>query len=1639
MISCVASQPVELAHNDAQVTSLPCKTKDEAKACAALAACKYLHQLGVLDDNLHVAGRARLQGSLFARSAGHSRPGQGLSLRRLNQYLLHTAVPAVRRLPRFLQPVTAEAGTDGVDAMVWWTAPWMHRLELGGRDSELLILCPHAAPPRLEFIVGHRPNAQPCRLTPLRRVALSQEQRDLLCRWRVGQAELVQAAAAGEPSHPTLEEPSRLMRFERATGSFVPDVKPFAPPPPCGGAGETAAGETAAASARSQPVAIERWLAAKALGADGTDGHTELSDIITQLIRERCPPEDAAAPVPMDCTGAAAPASEAAGASAPASAAVPPAAVLVIDLDHTLWRGACADFAGADWRECQVRDEGGLRSIWMGRERGYLHLHDAVPLVLRALERAKASLAGRLTVAVASLSPAVDTAMMLLRKLGHADALGPLQIGPPPSGEPSNSNKRTHLKQIALETCVPLSRLVLLDDDAANVRSARDLGCSAVLLDPDEGLSVLSVLAGLEQLALKHSIDASPPLADVPVAVETGEVSAGGLAVEPWRKADDFNADERAILEKEKRRKALQSREGAEEAHRARCDAGPAAAKLASLEALPACYMIAPLKRSTADAPDIDWGFVRLGCELFASCDWPTLAETHHPLVELTPVVGTRVSDVADGAGESSIAAEAPPEYELATCALAYRKPLNSRAIVLTNVVVHCGAEGGGAEGDGGGSTVVSGQYRPRTFARNLRVEVEASLGEKWSKARGRPTDGEELECAALRSALEGGTTEFERASLEGFGLVGAALSWRSCIQVGGVWWRPTERVWRTIASDVDSHREGGYTPAEVRAIPLRKAHLPALQSLRRILWRLESVALVVEEAAEGAASTLPPTDVASTPSAAATPPRWWPAGAQKVPLPMLCQALTHKSAAAEGLDCSLRVPRNELTGSADLEELEWGGDAALRLLCVLRTMSRHDLGRVGERELSPTTQILLQNITLSKRAQDLGYPSRSLARPFATNERLPELRRQLITRKAHADVVEALLGAIVEAQLPPLSTPPAPLPDTALLAALEAGKAYYDGCVHPVETGPAAPSTCVQIQKTMPFTHGKAVERDLGPDERARYGQIALRLHPILLDRPAARHAHLLCECLQWSGEVPFQRLEFLGDAALQYAVSVEVRRHWPTFDAGELTTMRSALVSNRHLGGLLVRRFGTELANGFFTSLPGATRATIATFVADVATEPISPGVALLAAYQRDQLRDGQYDETQQQHKRTAAAAVSEGTFRNNGTAEESVDKTLKKLGDVYEALCGAVLLMVDGDLDAWWRIIHEDFFPHPSDRQSASSAEQLAHLMQTQRQLAATRKAVRKARSDEERDQVREELKRLRAEEQAAVDAVIAAEKRGEIEERPRLLPTPPPASMTPPPPAAPPLVVAPLLPAAPSHGPPDGPSQPHPDLTDGGAAAQAAAEAAAALEQTANAELFINKVLEKLDQARLPRPPSAESPLEETSIEGGAGGPPLFSVTVRHKRSNSTLGEAHGHRGKKAAKKVAYMHTFRNPLLDEVIAIEKPPPQPQLMTVPSAAPAVDISVSQQVICEILGEHRNPGFQRKLAKLMTESREDDAVLVALAQSALALSVQGGHSAGRRFHDEVKAMCDTAVCGDLFLTSADMEPILDGLPAHD
>ena len=46
------------------------------------------------------------------------------------------------------------------------------------------------------------------------------------------------------------------------------------------------------------------------------------------------------------------------------------------------------------------------------------------------------------------------------------------------------------------------------------------------------------------------------------------------------------------------------------------------------------------------------------------------------------------------------------------------------------------------------------------------------------------------------------------------------------------------------------------------------------------------------------------------------------------------------------------------------------------------------------------------------------------------------------------------------------------------------------------------------------------------------------------------------------------YERMEFLGDAVLELVVSLELYRLHPEASEGELTSMRAAIVSRRHLG---------------------------------------------------------------------------------------------------------------------------------------------------------------------------------------------------------------------------------------------------------------------------------------------------------------------------------------------------------------------------------------------------------------------------------------------------------------------------------------
>ena len=111
------------------------------------------------------------------------------------------------------------------------------------------------------------------------------------------------------------------------------------------------------------------------------------------------------------------------------------------------------------------------------------------------------------------------------------------------------------------------------------------------------------------------------------------------------------------------------------------------------------------------------------------------------------------------------------------------------------------------------------------------------------------------------------------------------------------------------------------------------------------------------------------------------------------------------------------------------------------------------------------------------------------------------------------------------------------PLGDGALGRALDACKHLFDECVAPpadraragtsaraVDWGGAA----LQLSATMPTSRGV----DAACSATSTAPDRAAELARLLLGGELLHRRDLLSECLEWSGEVPFQRLEYLGDA---------------------------------------------------------------------------------------------------------------------------------------------------------------------------------------------------------------------------------------------------------------------------------------------------------------------------------------------------------------------------------------------------------------------------------------------------------------------------------------------------------------------------
>eukprot|EP00966_Prymnesium_polylepis_P296183 6841786-Prymnesium_polylepis.1 len=134
--------------------------------------------------------------------------------------------------------------------------------------------------------------------------------------------------------------------------------------------------------------------------------------------------------------------------------------------------------------------------------------------------------------------------------------------------------------------------------------------------------------------------------------------------------------------------------------------------------------------------------------------------------------------------------------------------------------------------------------------------------------------------------------------------------------------------VRRTHTTTRERRSTRHHAATDVKALPLRVAHLPSLRLLWRLVWRLEHLTILVE--------------MSEAPTGLLARQQWLPSGCEQLPLPLLASALTSKGASVEAIDLvtsssqvaadvdcpSYDDMRHDKRGCCHYEVAEWAGDA---------------------------------------------------------------------------------------------------------------------------------------------------------------------------------------------------------------------------------------------------------------------------------------------------------------------------------------------------------------------------------------------------------------------------------------------------------------------------------------------------------------------------------------------------------------------------------------------------------------------------------------------------------------------------------------------------------------------------------------
>ena len=1501
VILCSANTAEKLPHT--LPPSRPERNAKDAQERAALDGCRYLHGIGVLDDYLRVVGREEKLRELRERKT----PRRGT--RRDNAYHLGTPEPAVRRLPHCLLPPA-----DGVLRELW-----AHPIELDRSPTQLALLLPAKLPEQLlaePFMLGAADSThaqrQQCRLGQPFQLKLDAAQLKQLVRFHVATFDLVRprelgiAGNEGELLHPLLDAPRQLITFNRFKGTYSP----------YSAEGRSGAAEPGVPDDAEQPrCEMPAWADAALAAANSAaeEWHRVASgsacaDALARLLR------------PLVSSSS--------------------SVVAVFDLDHTLWAGRCDEWpvgsferfvppAGSvELRHRQVRDKL-PRPADGATSRRVLELHVEVPLIFDALRRAGAR------IAIASASAAADSARELLAKFelspeemliemaspesrtGVTEAKNRvgfvllddrLETRQPTEGGGAEPLKARQLRSLAEQMGVAVERLVLFDDQQANVNAVRHeaVGAGALLLDQGQGLTVDALLRGLTFHAKELERRRTSGLDDSGFTTKENEL----LAQENGH---------------EKRRKAKLSRLGGEGSRFALIDSAPAEARLAKRRSDPGLWLLAPL---TNDMACVDLSHAQLVSDTVRDC---------------------RLND----AGEMLFPSLNDRAHEL----------LRRRAEV----------SGGGVRYEMAGLATWRRRHDLEQHF-NLVANVKDSAGDDDYH------NEDSISCDQFKRSV----------------LVGARAQLRSLHADGKH--RTSDTLHEGPSNDQGRRRD------EMQLVPVLNRHLEPLRVLRRVVWRVEHLALMAE--LDGLQQTMP------TPDGAAT--SWLPAGAVAPQLSLLVSAMTHKMAQAESLQRETAdATRADERGCCNYEVAEFLGDAVLDLLAKLSMMASKANAAESENVLNPQAEQILGNRNLYERASKLGLSELGLFTPFQDKQRLPNLRKALISRKMQADVVEALLGVVCLAQLE--ADPHGP---GRLGHGLDAAKAFFDKFIHPqLDAQPPGSAEWMGAARQLQESMGTWKRSAEAPGQsNAELIEKALLLPT---GRQFTRRRDLLLECCSWNKNTPFQRLEFLGDAFLQYVISCELRERYPQQEEGFLTSLRSVLVQNLHLGRLLTRRLGADVAGRLFGRETDQHRK-IQDFILSV------PG-------KDDEVLDAvwAYDAKRRSEEKEMDDDATTITTSKRG------DDPCKPTGDVYEALMGLVLIEFEGDVDEAWRVFKEDFFPHPrSDDEEA----ELTSAYEEERRRALRREVGSEYKRREERLV------------QGVAKAVKAANSRQAERAQTQT------AEMAPAAEADAPAVLEPVQvfeeqapePVGPAHdttveaaAPPQAASAPPKEQPPAADEVALAAPAAASLPTPLNPR---GQVEAQLRQVQL-------EPSDVFEVEDGPPELKEFACIVRSKRTQAVLGQVEGCVKKRQASHDAWLKVLSHPglsqLIDEEVglrpqqpptppspsaataeqprppsgAVALPPPPPP--SVPptrheSTGPLVYTYAMKQAtsetlapLFEILREMNQP-YRNKITKHVQRCGLDDASLTELASNKRKESETSNHSAGRLFHDTIASLAN-------------------------